>query len=154
MEPETLCKHLNSLHVYARYLTKDPTRADDLLQDVALHVLSNPQSTQIVDHPRAYLKTMLRNRLIDQHRKAARRPRSVTLEEAEIPDPRQNCILELQETRSAIAALPDSARQILALRVTEGLSYEHMAERLDLPVGTVMSRLNRARRHLREVTQR
>lgn len=154
MEPKTLCKHLNSLQIYARYLTKDPSRADDLIQEVALHILSHPQHDKIVTHPRAYLKTMLRNRFIDQHRKDARRPRSVTLEEAEIADPRQNCILELQETQSAIADLPDSARQILALRVTEGMSYESMAERLNLPLGTIMSRLNRARRQLRHATQR
>ncbi len=152
MEPETLCEHLKSLQIYARHLTRDPASADDLLQEVALQVLSRPHRDQEVEHPKAYLKTMLRHRYIDQHRKASRQPRSIALEEAEIPDPRQNCILELLETRTAIADLPDSARQILALRVAEGLSYEGMAERLNLPLGTVMSRLNRARSQLRQMT--
>jgi len=149
MKPQIICDHLQSLTVYARYLTKNRDTAEELIQELALHILAAPKAALQVDHPKAYLKTMLRNRFLDQQRKLARAPRQISLEETEIPDTRMNFRRELDEAQSAIAMLPTDQRQILLLRVRHEMSYEALAAELNLPLGTVMSRLNRARAVLR-----
>ena len=154
MEPEILCANLKSLTIYARYLTGNRDNADELMQDIALQVLGSPDKLVEITHPKAYLKSMLHNRFLDQCRKQARMPPQVGIEDSEIEDTRKDCSLELTETHAAIALLPTEQRKILLLRVNDDMTYEGLAEHLCLPLGTVMSRLNRARAQLRQAVGR
>ncbi len=154
MEPEILCANLQSLTIYARYLAGNRDYADELMQDVAVQVLGNLDKINDITHPKAYLKTMLYNRFLDQCRKQARLPPQIGIEDGEIEDTRKDCSLELTETHAAIALLPTEHRKILLLRVHDDMTYEGLAEHLCLPLGTVMSRLNRARAQLRQAVGR
>lgn len=152
MTPETLCNHMDALRIYARYLTRSYDTAQELTQDVALQILLNPDKSRDVNYPAAYLKTALRNRFLDQRRRAIRTPRHIELQEAEIIGQSGDHHIELAETLAALQQLPADQRQILQLRIQSDMSYEMLAKTLDLPLGTIMSRLNRARTRLRQMT--
>ncbi len=97
--------------------------------------------------------TVLHNLHIDAARKRARTPRMQTLESAtaEPPSlPAQEDSLEVHDLAKALARLPDGQRVVVLLIGLEGMSYAEAASVLDIPVGTVMSRLFRARAMVRE----
>ena len=115
---------------------------------------------------KAWLLTILRNTFINNYRRKARRPWEVELKDAEFaPEPgadrdmsfvpkgsRAEDVLEFlgDETRSAIEALPDTHRATVIMADLQDMSYKEIAAELDCPLGTVMSRLHRGRRLLRE----
>ncbi len=152
MERQIIFQHLETLKIYARHITGDRDQAEELLQDVILHVLSHPVRESEVEHPKAYFKTILRNRFLDQCRRSGREPQKVVLEDscAVMDQDRTGDRLELSETTAAIERLPVDLRGVLKLRVEADQSYDEIARTLGLPVGTVMSRLSRARHRLRE----
>ena len=153
MDRNRLFDHLEDLLVYARHLTRDRDLAEDLVQDVVLHILSRDTCLSDVSNPRAYMATTLRNLFLDQTRKKGRIPSMVPIEDHEPEDLSGDAFTELAcaETLAAIGRLPEEYRTVMRLRVNNGLSYSDMADRLELPIGTVMSRISRARSKLREL---
>lgn len=149
MDSSRLFDHLEDLHIYARRLTRDGDRAQDLVQDTLCHVLARGVSLADVENPRAYLATVLRNLWHGQHRKA--RLPTDPLGAFEPEDLGSNAFEQLacRETWAAVDRLPPEFARALRLRVEVGLSYADMAAELDVPVGTVMSRIARAREQLR-----
>jgi RNA polymerase sigma-70 factor (ECF subfamily) len=151
MNHDKLFDHLEDLLVYARHLTRDREQAEDLVQDVVLHILSRETCLSDVANPRAYMATTLRNLFLDQTRKRGRIPSMVSIDDHEPADMSGDAFSELAcaETLAAIGRLPEEYRTVMRLRVNVGMSYSDMADRLDLPIGTVMSRISRARSKVR-----
>lgn len=128
-----------------------PETAEDLLQETFAAVMRNPQRLLQAETPRAYLFGVARNISVDALRRA--HPLETPLAEetaatVESEDPR------LAAMREAIGRLNPALRQVLELRLRQELSYEEIARILNIPVGTVRSRLHHAVRSLREVLQR
>jgi len=144
--------HLDAAYGFARWLTRDPVVAQDLAQEAMLRALRYFHAFR-GEEARPWLLRIVRNTWSDLRTRngAADRP----LEEienwpAEGPDPEQSALAgdRRRQIAAALAALPAEAREILVLREIEDLSYKHIAAVLDLPIGTVMSRLARAREKL------
>jgi RNA polymerase sigma-70 factor (ECF subfamily) len=142
---------LPRLRAYARSLTRAADTADDLVQQTCEKALRNAQSFQPGSRLDVWLFRILRNTWIDTVR--ARRP-VVALDDlaeagAELAgeDGRRTveARLELTAVGRAMAALPQDQQDVLSLVCVAGLGYREAAESLSIPVGTVMSRLNRAR---------
>jgi RNA polymerase sigma-70 factor (ECF subfamily) len=130
-------------------LTRNRAAAEDLVQDTAVRVLT--QSKQFDGSNFASWSNMiLRNRFIDDCRRA--RFRSGSIDDvpatAVAQEATQELAVELDETLRALEDLPSNFRKILELKCVHGLSYEHTARRLKIPLGTVRSRLSRARAEL------
>ncbi len=144
--------HLDAAYGFARWLTRDPVLAQDLAQEAMLRALRYFHAFR-GEEARPWLLRIVRNTWSDLRARngATDRP----LEEIENwptqdPDPEQSALGgdRRRQIAAALAALPAEAREILVLREIEDLSYKHIAAVLDLPVGTVMSRLARAREKL------
>jgi RNA polymerase sigma-70 factor, ECF subfamily len=144
--------HIPSLRRYARSLTGSIDRADDLVQDCLERAVARFQQFQPGTDLRAWLFTILHNVHCDQARRRARRGTHVPLEDCDhllrLPA-RQGDNLEVRDLRRAFASLSDDHRRILLLAAVEGFSCEECASILGVAVGTVKSRLSRARENLR-----
>jgi len=162
--------HLPRLRRHARLLTGDASRADDLLQDTLEHAARKAhlwEAPAVERVPgaalRAWLLTLMHRRFLNQWRdeQAARMEsldEAYEAQAAQAPHelhashwqhrPHEQLQLRLDLERG-LAALPPAAREVLLLVCVEELSYEATAQVLDVPVGTVMSRLSRARERLR-----
>jgi len=139
------------LRRYARALTGERTPADDLVQDTLerawtkLHLL-RPESDL-----RAWLFTIMHNVFVNQVRKRAADP-TIPLDDDAFEIPVQAALGDMLEVRDidiALRRLPDDQREVLLLIVLEQLSYNEIATMLGIPIGTVMSRLSRARERIR-----
>lgn len=141
------------LRRYARYLSRDADRADDLVQECLLRAIARFDSWQPGTNLRAWLFVILRNVFISEIRRNGRMPPDGVVDH-EHPglavSGRQEARLEVVELRKALDTLSTEHREVLLLVAVEGLKYEEAAEVLQLPVGTVRSRLSRARTVLRE----
>jgi RNA polymerase sigma-70 factor, ECF subfamily len=142
---------LPRLRRYARALTGDAAWADDLVQDTAERALVRASAFRQGTNLRAWLFTILRNLYIDQYR--ARREIAFDDETApwrtmEAPH-REVDGLVLRDVQRALYHLPLEQREMLLLVGVEELTYQEAATVLDVPIGTVMSRLSRAREHMR-----
>jgi RNA polymerase sigma-70 factor, ECF subfamily len=151
--------HLDLLYRVARRLTGDPTRAEDLVQDTMLKAFRAWDRFEAGTNARGWLLTILRNTFINDYRRARRTPVTVDLELAEPhrifqtvaeSDPEGEFFRRVVDERvvAAIDGLPDEFREVLVLSDVEGLPYAEIAAMLNLPLGTVKSRLFRARRQL------
>ncbi len=129
----------------AKILAPTPDQADDLLQDALTAVLAHLRRGGKIENLRPYLMTSLRN----GGKRSARQ--TVELTDGNTPSiaPRAMGRLACAEVQSAIANLPDGQRSILNALVQHGSSYRELADRMNLPIGTVMSRIARARSRLR-----
>lgn len=155
--------HLPRLRRYARLLTGDAARADDLLQDTLERALVKAALWQPPgrDGPdragalRAWLLSLMHRLFLNQRRdERAHLYESFDGLQVEPQQPSHEGALQLRlDLERALAALPAPAREVLLLVCVEELSYEAAAEVLELPVGTVMSRLSRARERLRQLMQ-
>ncbi|RWX79377.1 RNA polymerase sigma factor [Neorhizobium lilium] len=141
---------LPQLRRYSRSLTRSDAESEDLLQDCVEKVLVS-RSQWRGSNFKSWTYRIMTNLHLNTRRAIARRP-SVGIEEAETvaassgyDDP-----LEKKRLFQALETLPGEAHAVLMLVVVEGHSYQDVADMLDIPVGTVMSRLSRARRALRE----
>ena len=143
--------HLDAAHGFARWLTRDPVLAQDLTQEAMLRALRYFHAFR-GDEARPWLLRIVRNTWSDLRRRGMNERPLDEVEErpTEVPDPEQSALAgdRRRQVASALAALPAEAREILVLREIEDLSYKHIAHVLDLPIGTVMSRLARAREKL------
>ena len=156
--PEAVCDHasiareLPYLRRFARALANDATTADDLVHDCVVKALENMEKFEPGTNLRAWLFTILRNCFISDIRRnkrhigAADSPRWAR---GGVAAPNQESALILRRLQVELGNLPDDQRVVLALVVLEGMSYEQTAHMLDVPIGTVRSRLSRARHALR-----
>lgn len=150
--------HLDAAYNLARWLTRDDHDAADVVQEATLRAMRGFATYQGGD-ARAWLLTVVRNTCytwLRKNRAFAPEPLPDDLSEAaEEPssDPAERLVREAdaQRLRGAIDTLPVEYREILVLRELEGLSYKQIGQVADLPIGTVMSRLSRARRRLQDM---
>jgi RNA polymerase sigma-70 factor (ECF subfamily) len=144
-----------ALRRYARALTRDIDRADDLVQDCLERAIRKRGLWQPTGPLKAWLFRMLlniyRNQLRGRRRRGDHMPLDDMPAEPSTPAP-QPGYLALAELSRAIDRLPLDQREALLLVVLEGASYAEAAEMLTIPIGTLMSRLGRARAALRKST--
>ena len=142
-----------ALRRYAYALVRDHTTADDLVQDTLERALLHWSSRRNDSDLRAWLFTILRNLHVGRHRQALRRGTVVEIDEDELPETAagQDIVLETRDVLAALDQLPEEQKSLLLLVGVEDFSYEEAARVLDVPIGTVMSRLSRARRRLRSI---
>lgn len=142
-----LIRALPKLRAFAWSLTRSREAADDLVQGACERVLAASGSWQPGTNFEGWMCRILRNLWIDAFR--ARRPEAPIEEWPDLPGQDGRATAEarfaLQAAQAAIAALPEEQRSVLVLVCVEEMSYRDTAEALDIPVGTVMSRLARAR---------
>ncbi len=153
-----ICKKIEEeiprLRRYARALTRDVNAADDLVQDCLTRALSKVHLWQRGTDLRAWLFTILHNQYVNHVRRAVREGAAVGLSDSEpllTSQPNQAKRLELRDLERAIARLPEEQRAVLLLVGLEGMRYEEVATVLDVPVGTIRSRLSRGRETLRQL---
>ena len=152
----SMVAHLPALRRYALGLSGTLPAADDLVQDCIERALRRVETLQDETRMAGWLRSILFNVFIDSRRQMKHRGNTVQLEVVEnspgthSPPDRQH---EAMEVLRATAHLSEQHRQVLMLIGVEGLSYREAAEELGLPLGTVMSRLARARDHLRSVLE-
>jgi RNA polymerase sigma-70 factor (ECF subfamily) len=147
---DTMLAAVPSLRAFGISLCGNVDRADDLVQETLLRALANIQSFQPGTNMSAWLFTILRNLFRSEYRKRRR--------EVEDPDgsyaetlksqPEQTSRVEFEEFRVALNKLPDDQREALILVGASGFSYEEAAEICGCAVGTIKSRVNRARTRL------
>jgi RNA polymerase sigma-70 factor, ECF subfamily len=140
------------LRRYARYIRREP-EPDDLVQECLARAIAKIHTWQPGTNLRAWLFVILRNYHIDEVR-CSRRMGSLddtAADERSLTTPaNQETSVALSEVRNAFLGLSGEHREVLLLVAIEGLQYEEAAAILEVPVGTVRSRLSRARHALRE----
>jgi RNA polymerase sigma-70 factor (ECF subfamily) len=147
--------HIPALRRYAWSLLRNASDADDLVQDCLLRALDRFDTRVSQGDIRPWLFTIMHNIYIDDWRRLRLR-NQVMIEGVEADlglPPAQQANTEIRDTLRALAALPEEQRQVLLLVAVEGFGYGDAAAILGLPVGTVMSRLSRAREKLRELAE-
>lgn len=163
---ELVMEHLPMLYAVALRLTRNPAEAEDLTQTTILKALRFHDKFKRGSYIKAWLLTILRNTFINEYRRRVRRPIFVELSGSEAapetsPDPEVRYhpggrtyseLLELLDDRvkAALDGLPDEFRVPVIMADIEDKSYKEIAEAMDCPLGTVMSRLYRGRKLLRK----
>jgi RNA polymerase sigma-70 factor, ECF subfamily len=147
------------LRRYASVLTRNSTRADDLVQDTLLRAWDKRRLWQVGTDLRAWLFTIMHNIHQNQRSLAQREARNISLDAEGEREPAWQAAqqgnqlerIELREVADLMGRLPAEQREILLLAAVEELSYAEISEVLAIPIGTVMSRLSRARDKLRRL---
>ncbi len=150
--------HADALYRTALRATRNPADADDLVQDTYLKALRSSGRFERGTNLRAWLFTILMNTWRNRRRDAGRDPVAAAtdlVEDAEAPDTGSPETRLLRETmapalQAALDRLPDAFREAVWLRDVEEFTYAEIAAMLDIPIGTVMSRISRGRRQLYE----
>jgi len=147
-------QYIPRLRRYARALTGDPSAADDLVQDALERALVKQSLWREGTDLRAWLFTVMHNVFVNQVRSAAV-SRTVQLDDsiAEQPQPQSTDRLEIRDLDAALQALPEEQRAVVLLVGLEQMTYDEAARVLEVPIGTVMSRLSRGRERLRRLMQ-
>jgi RNA polymerase sigma-70 factor (ECF subfamily) len=156
LEPEALGDHLDRLYRAAWALCGSREDAEDLVQETYTRVLAKRRTIGRKEDTLPYLLAVLRNTYVSSLRKRDRRPRTAPLEDSEnrlaaSESASPTTQLAAREVFSAIAALPEDQRDALAAVDVAGLSYQEAANALEVPVGTIMSRLYRGRNRVAQV---
>jgi RNA polymerase sigma-70 factor (ECF subfamily) len=142
-----------ALRRYARALVRNAAAADDLVQDCLERAVSRWHQRRDND-PRSWLFTILHNLAISQFRQSTARGKHIAIDETNENEfgrsAEQEQQLMYQDVLNKLAKLPDDQRAVLLLVAVEDLSYADAAKVLDIPIGTVMSRLSRARDRLQQ----
>jgi RNA polymerase sigma-70 factor (ECF subfamily) len=148
-----LIELLPSLRAFARSLAHNPAQADDLVQDTLVKALANVDRFEPGTNLRAWLFTILRNHYYSQLRKAKRE-----VEDAEgrfaariAVRPEQDGSVDLEDFKAAFSQLAPDHREVLTLVGASGCSYEEAAQICGCAVGTIKSRVNRARKKLSDL---
>ena len=147
-------QYIPRLRRYARALTGDASAADDLVQDALERALVKQALWREGSDLRAWLFTVMHNVFVNQVRSAAA-SRTVPLEASaeELIQAQAGDRLEIRDLDVALQALPEEQRAVVLLVGLEQMTYEETARVLEVPVGTVMSRLSRGRERLRRLMQ-
>lgn len=156
---QEMMPYMDMLHSYAQYLSGDKEQADDLLQDTYLKAFRFFDKFTPGTNAKAWLYRIMKNTYINEYRRTNRLPEIVEYDEqvsayqiAAADDASRNDLRNMLDTQlfddditGALAALPDKFKSVIVLRDIEDLPYEEIAEVLEIPIGTVRSRLHRAR---------
>lgn len=145
---------LGSLRRYARSLTRNETDAEDLVQDTLVRAYERRSHFRNGGNLKGWLLSILHNGFIDRKRSSqseARRGDALAVIAETVLQPPQEHSMRLMEVRDAFFSLPEEQRAALHLVAIEGLSYEEAAATLGIPIGTLMSRIGRARATLRSL---
>lgn len=156
--------HLDALYSTARRLTRDPATAEDLVQDTYVKAFRNKGRFSEGTNLRAWLFTILHNTFLNDVRRRKSSPvesgedadEAVAKQAAPEPSPEQSLLARASaaELDAALAALPEAYREAVWLRDVQEMSYADIARVLDVPIGTVMSRIARGRRQLHDLVAR
>lgn len=145
-----LAQHIPGLRRYARFLTRCPERGDDLVQECLARALRAADTFRPDAPIRPWLYQILRNlHHSERRRDSVRSAFAAGHFEDECVAPVQYGYLELKNVLDAVARLPEPQRDAICLVALEDLTYAEAAEILEIPVGTLMSRLARGREALR-----
>jgi RNA polymerase sigma factor (sigma-70 family) len=162
-----LLPHINALHTFAYHLAYDEESARDLVQETYLRAYKAISSYQEGTNAKAWLFKILKNCYINQYRQQSKRPVNIDYEEFAGLLDRENSSLNARsdlrhelfqhllgdEVTMAINSLPVEFRTVILLCDVEGFTYEEIAKIIDVPIGTVRSRLHRARKTLKKQLQ-
>jgi RNA polymerase sigma-70 factor (ECF subfamily) len=149
-----LGEQIPRLRRYARALVRDVNRADDLVQDTLVRALAKQHLWQAGTNLRAWLFTLMHNQHINNIRQYSRDSATIDVEEISstlvaTTDPTASC--QLREVERALARLPTEQREVILLVALEGVRYDEAAAILNVPIGTIRSRLFRGREALRHL---
>ena len=138
-------RYKNSVYGFVRRRVDDPGRAEEITQDVFMALVERRNGYEVRSSFRTYLYRIALNRVASEHRKPDPEPASAP-EPVAGGDPSV-----VQQVRDALDTLDPEQKQVVMLREYEGLSYQEIADVLKVPVGTIRSRLFRAKLALREL---
>jgi len=153
-KPPTVLDELPALTRYARSLTHDWDQAEDLVHDALVSALANAGRYERDRPLRVWLFSILHNVFVsgtrrqlvqDRHRSLA------AIEETQTAEPAQETSLRLKQLERALGSLSEDQRAALHLVAVEELSYQDAAAALGIPIGTLISRISRARARLRDL---
>ena len=165
---ELAMEHMDSLYAGALRMTRNPADAEDLVQETYLKAYRGFGGFEEGTNLKAWLFRILTNTYINRYRQQQRRPDETDLadvedfylyrrlggiDEARISKSAEDTLLELftdDEVKVALESLPETFRMAVLLADVEGFAYKEIAEILDIPIGTVMSRLHRGRKALQK----
>lgn len=141
------------LRAFARTLCHDTEQAEDLTQEALLKAWQCREQYQPGTNLRAWLATILRNRFYSQGRRRKWQADydQAVMERTLVAPDNQECVVELEDVRRALAMLPDFQREALILVGAGGMSYEQVAQIAGCPLGTVKSRVRRGRDELQAI---
>lgn len=145
---ELFARYKNPIYGYVRRRVNDPGRAEEITQDVFLALVQHRNGYEVTASFRTYLYRIALNRVASEYRK---KKEDEPLPEGSGPAESGSDPAVVQQVRQALAQLEPEQREIVLLREYQGLSYQEIAEVLKVPVGTVRSRLFRAKMALRDV---
>jgi RNA polymerase sigma-70 factor (ECF subfamily) len=150
---DDLLAAIPSLRAFAISLCGNPDRADDLVQDTLVKAWTNLDRFEKGTNLNAWLFTILRNTFFSDHRKRSREVEDVdgVYTSRLIAIPEQGGHLDLDDFRRALMRLPEDQREALLLVGAQGFSYEEAAAICGCAIGTIKSRVNRARTRLVEL---
>ena len=166
---EQAMEHMDSLYAGALRMTRKPADAEDLVQETYLKAYRGFGGFEEGTNLKAWLFRILTNTYINKYRQQQRRPdesadiddvedfylyrRLGGIDHARISQSAEDQLFELitdDEVKGALESLPESFRMAVLLADVEGFAYKEIAEILDIPIGTVMSRLHRGRKALQK----
>ncbi|HVM04443.1 MAG TPA: sigma-70 family RNA polymerase sigma factor [Acidimicrobiales bacterium] len=165
---DSAMEHMSALYSAALRMTRNPADAEDLLQETYLKAYRSYGTFQEGTNLKAWLYRILTNTYINAYRAKKRRPEQTDVEDVEdlylyhrlggleaaaAGRSAEEEVLERftdDDVKSALESLPDNFRMAVLLADVEGFSYKEIAEIMDVPIGTVMSRLHRGRRALQK----
>ncbi len=161
---EELLPHIDALHTFAYHLTYDEESAADLVQETYMKAFRFIDKYDKGTNAKAWLFKILKNAYINEYRRKSKRPTKVDFEEiisyqdsnsdrvSKYTDLREELFDSMMgdEVTTAINSLPLDFRTVILLCDVEGFTYEEIAKIIDVPIGTVRSRLFRARNMLKE----
>jgi RNA polymerase sigma-70 factor, ECF subfamily len=143
-----------ALRRYAGSLLRDQQEVDDLVHDCLVRALDKLHTRQVNAEMRPWLFAIMHNLYVSRIRRARARGRiesvDTVAESAVSVKASQEDHVAAQDVRRAIALLPENMRSVLMLVTVEDLTYAEVSQVLNIPIGTVMSRLSRARERIRK----
>lgn len=150
---DAMLKTTPNLRAFAISLTNNVDRADDLVQETLMRAIANIERFQAGTNMQAWLFTILRNLFHSEYRKRRREVEDADGKYASTLaiQPSQGAHLDFQDLQSALTRLPHDQREALLLIGASGFSYEQAADICGCAVGTIKSRVNRARTRLAEL---
>jgi RNA polymerase sigma-70 factor (ECF subfamily) len=157
---DDMLDHVPRLRRYARSLIGNRERADDLVQDTLERALRYASHFHADTDLRAWLMTIMHNVFVNDVLRASNARPHIAMDDACVidnelsVDGRHAASLEMRDLDRALQQLPPEQREVVLLVGLDEMSYAQVALTLDMPIGTVMSRLSRARRKLRALMAR
>jgi len=164
-QKDSLLIHIDALYRSALYLVKNRSNADDLAQETYLRAFKFLREDREISNEKAWLFKILINTFINQYRKEKKEPSLVdfnsiesfheSIEEEVLMSPIMENEAEFNkllddDVKKALEGLPDDFRMVILLSTVEGFSYKEISDMVKCPIGTVMSRMYRGRRMLKE----